>query len=168
MKNRRRRLTVNSAVQWALVRRILCHWVYFLVLTAALLPIWVAVMSWDIVGAPFGLRDAVAIGWERTVPMIVFFIAAAPMIAYDVLKLSNRFVGPVYRLHKSIKSLAAGEETPPIRLRAGDFWKDVIADFNVLAEQVASMRKREAADAGLEPATCGASEAEGPWRSDLQ
>ena len=69
-------------------------------------------------------------------PFIVFFIVIAPAIAYDILKLSHRFVGPVYRLHKAIKSLAAGEETPPVRLRKDDFWKDVIADFNVLAEQV--------------------------------
>ena len=98
-------------------------------------------------------------------PFILFFIAIAPAIAYDILKLSHRFVGPVYRLHKAIKSLAAGEETPPIRLRKDDFWKDVIADFNVLAEQVTSMRKQETPSASLEPASCGTSEADGRWES---
>ena len=49
MKNRRRKLTVDSAVQWALVRRILRHWADFLVMMEVLLPVWLAVMSWDTV-----------------------------------------------------------------------------------------------------------------------
>ena len=162
MKNRRTKLTVDSTVQWAIVRRVLYHWLYFLVLIAALLPFWVAVTSSDAVGTSLCLRDAVVTGWVRTVPLIVFFIVIAPMIVYDTLRLSHRFVGPVYRLRKAIRSLTAGEEIRPIRLRRGDFWKDVIADFNVLAEQVNAMRKRETSSVGLEPATCGASEAERP------
>jgi hypothetical protein len=160
MKNRRSKLAVDPTVQWAIVRRVLCHWVYFLVMTAVVLPVWIAVMSWDIVDKSFTFEEAVVTGCGRALPLIVFFIAIAPIIVYDVLKMSNRFVGPVYRLRKAIKDLAAGGETPPIQLRKDDFWKDVIADFNALAEQVASLRKRETPSATLEPATCGAPEAE--------
>jgi hypothetical protein len=158
MRNRRSKLTVDPTVQWALVKRVLRHWVCFLLMTAVVLPVLIALMSWDIVDSSFTFEEAVVTGCGRALPLILFFIAIAPMIVYDVLKLSHRFVGPVYRLHKAIKALAAGEETPPIQLRKDDFWKDVIADFNALAEQVATLRKRETPSASLELATCGTSE----------
>jgi hypothetical protein len=155
MKNRRKKLTVDPTVQWALVRQVLRHWIFFLVLTAIVMPMWVAAMSWDILGTSSSFEEAVVAGWQRTLPLVVIFIAIAPMIAYDILKVSHRFVGPVYRLHQAIRSLAEGAETPPIQLRKDDFWKDVAADFNTLAEQVASMRKAQTASAALEPAACG-------------
>jgi hypothetical protein len=158
MKNRRTKLIIDSAVQWAIVRRILRHWICFLVMTAVLMPLWLAVLSWDIVSNCGSLQEAIMTGWARSVPLIVFFVAITPIIVYDILKLSHRFVGPVYRLHKAIKDLAAGEEIPPIRLRKDDFWKNVIADFNALAEQVTSMRRQETPSASLEPITCGTSE----------
>ena len=165
MKNRRTKLVVDSSVQWTLVRRVACHWLYFLVLTAALLPFWVVIVSGDIVGASFRSREIVAASWLAPVPVILFFLAIAPMIVYDVLKLSHRIVGPVYQLHKAIKGLAAGEEIRPLQLREGDFWKEVAADFNALAEQVAALRKQETLAADPEPAACGASDAENRWES---
>jgi hypothetical protein len=163
MKNRRKKLTVDSAVQWALVRRVLWHWVYFLVLTATMLPLWMAVMSWDVGEKSFSIRGLLVLSCVRVVPVLLFFIGLAPLIVYDVLKLSHGFVGPIYQLHKAMEKVAAGEEIAPLRLRAGDFWQDVIADFNGLAQQVASLRQREPTSAGLEPATCGPPEAEGRW-----
>ncbi len=159
MNNRRTKLTIDSAVQWALVRRVLCHWFYFMLLTAIALPVWVAIVCGDIVGSP-NTHDVFGTNWARTTPVFFFFILAAPLIVYDVLKLSHRFVGPIYRLHKAIRDLAAGKEGPPVRLRKGDFWGDVIADFNALAEQVASLRKQETPSADREPAACDAPGAE--------
>jgi hypothetical protein len=163
MKNRRTKFVVDSSVQWTLVRRVACHWLFFLALTAALLPLWVVIMGGDIVGATYRWREIVAESWLRTLPVILFFLAIAPMIVYDVLKLSHRFAGPVCQLHKAIKGLAAGEEIRPLQLREGDFWKEVAADFNALAEQVAALRKQETPAANREPAACGASDAEDRW-----
>ena len=167
MENRRKKLTIDSTVQWALVRRVLRHWAYFLILTAALLPFWVAVMTRNTAVPPFSIGELLLSGWLMTQPIILFFLVVAPLIAYDILKLSHRFVGPIYQLHKAIKALAAGEEIPPVRVREGDFWKDVIANFNALAEQVATMRKRETPSTSLKPETCGTPEAEIHWESAL-
>jgi hypothetical protein len=161
MRERRKRLTTDSAVQWALVRRILWHWTYFLVLSVTLLPAWVAIASWDIINTSLSFGDAIVSAFVRVLPLAVFFLALVPLIIYDVLRLSNRFVGPVCRLHTAIKRLAAGEEVRPLRLRRDDFWQSVIADFNILAEQVNTMRREKTLSASLEPVACGMSEAEG-------
>ena len=161
MKRRRRRVIVDSAVQWTLVRRVLCHWACFLAVTALLLPFWMGVASGDILNASFGFRELLGRGLVRIVPVMIFFLAIAPPIAYDILKLSHRFVGPVHRLHKAIQALAAGEATPPVKLRKDDFWHEVMADFNVLAEQVAAMRKQAATTAPLPPVACAMPEMDG-------
>jgi hypothetical protein len=161
MRNRRKKLTIDSAVQWALVRRVLCHWTYFLILAVTVLPMWVAIASWDIVTTSVSFRHAIIVAVVRILPLAVFLIALVPLIIYDVLKLSNRFAGPMCRLHTAIKSLAAGEEVRPLQLREDDFWQNVIADFNVLAEQVNTMRREKTLSASLEPVACGTSEAEG-------
>jgi hypothetical protein len=163
MKEKRRRVIVDSAVQWALVRRVLRYGIFVLVMTEILLPLWFAFLSWGIVDSAGGLKEAILSGWQRSLPVLAFFVVIAPILAYDILKLSHRFAGPVYRLHKSIRSLNAGEEVVPIRLRENDFWKDLIDDFNELAEQVATLRKRAAVAGDLEPAACGISASERPW-----
>jgi hypothetical protein len=160
MRNRRKKLTIDSIVQRALVRRVLYHWAYFLILSIILLPLWVAIASWDIVNSFLPFRQAIIVAAVRIFPLAVFLLALVPLIIHDILTLSNRFAGPMYRLHTAIKSLAAGEEVRPLQLRKDDFWQDVIADFNTLAEQVNTMRREKALSASLEPAACGPSEVE--------
>jgi len=144
MKRRRKQLLVDPVVQWTLFRRVICHWLYFLVLTALVLPFWMAVVCGDIfAGTSFDLREIIAMSWVRSLPVLILLVVTAPLFAWDVLKLSHRFVGPIYQLHKAIKGLAAGENIQPVRLRPNDFWKQVIGDFNVLAERVTSMRRQE-------------------------
>jgi hypothetical protein len=167
MKNRRTKLTVDSTVQWALVRRVLRHWAMFLVMIVLLLPVWYALISLDIIGTSNSFLEAVIAGMGRSAPLLVFFAAIAPIIVYDILKLSNRFSGPVYRLHKGIKALTAGEEVLPIQLRKDDYWQHVIEDFNALAEQVASMRKRESSAANANPAVRTVEKAEEHLESAL-
>ena len=44
--------------------------------------------------------------------------------------MSNRFVGPMYRLRNTLRQLADGESVHPIKLREKDFWIDVADDVN--------------------------------------
>ena len=59
--------------------------------------------------------------------------------------MSNRFVGPIYRLRRSMRSLANGEEVDPVFLRDGDYWFDFAEDFNRVA---AEMGARQAIGSG--------------------
>lgn len=57
---------------------------------------------------------------------LIMFSAYAILLSYY----TNRLFGPVYRLHSSLKKLAANQETGPIKLRDGDHFMDLIDDFN--------------------------------------
>jgi hypothetical protein len=61
---------------------------------------------------------------------MVIYTAYSILLAY----FTNRLFGPIYRLHMTIKKSANGEVMPPIRLRKGDRFLDLIDDYNRLME----------------------------------
>jgi hypothetical protein len=53
-------------------------------------------------------------------------------VIYDVVRMSNRFCGPLFRLRRSIRALSRGEHVDPISFREGDFWPEIAQEFNTL------------------------------------
>lgn len=51
-------------------------------------------------------------------------------ITFDMLRLSNRFAGPVFRMQRELKQIAQGGKPEPIRLRDNDYWHDFADDLN--------------------------------------
>ncbi|MFH1266132.1 MAG: hypothetical protein ABIK89_10420 [Planctomycetota bacterium] len=158
MRTRRKKQFIDSAVQGALVRRIVFHWLLFFAAALIVLPFWQVLRSGDLFGS---FSKLMLNGLAETAPVLVVLLAMIPLFVWDTVKLSNRFTGPMYRFHKTVQSLAAGEEVRPVRLRKGDFWKDVAEDFNAMLERLAAERKQNAPDPDLEPVTCGAPDSEG-------
>lgn len=154
MKSRRKKHLIDWAVQGALVRRIVLHWLIFLGLAALMLPLWQLWASGNIF-RPFS--TLVAESWRNTAPVFLALIALLPLFIWDTITLTHRFAGPMYRFHSSIKRLAAGEDVPPIRLRKGDFWTEFADDFNVLLKRLADERHDAEAEEP-EPVGCAASE----------
>ncbi len=151
MKNRRKRYYIDSVVQGVLLRRIVLHWFIFFALASVLMPLW-HVMQTATFSKPFG--SLLIEGWKETLPVLLLLGAMLPIFVWDTLKLSHRFAGPMYRIHQTIRGLIAGEDFRPIRLRPGDFWKDMAADFNCMVQRLASqaakgqpLPERDAADA---------------------
>lgn len=141
MKNRRRKYSIDSAVQGALVRRLMYHWLTFSALCALLLPVWRVINGGNVQG-PFTMlvREACI----EMIPVFLFMLLLLPMFVWDTIKLSNRFAGPMYRFRGVLRRMAAGENVEPIRLRRGDFWTDVADDINALAERFSSLEEKAA------------------------
>lgn len=158
MKSRRKKHFVDSAVQGALVRRIILHWLIFLGLAALMLPLWQLWASGNIF-SPFS--TLVAESWKNTAPVFLALIALLPLFIWDTVTLTHRFAGPMRRFHGSIKSLAAGDKVDPIRLRKGDFWMEFAEDFNLLLERLDAER-RPGEEEDQELVACAASTAGEP------
>ena len=82
----------------------------------------------------------------RAAPFIVFASTVAvtllvPIIAYDVLVISNRFAGPLYRMRRSLRALGAGESVDPIHFRDHDFLQELAVEFNAVADRVEQLRR---------------------------
>lgn len=65
----------------------------------------------------------------------------APLFAYDLIHVSNRFVGPMFRLRRELRKLSNGETVPPMYSRQGDFWADASDSFNRLREELVELRQ---------------------------
>jgi len=135
MKERRTKVVSYKKIQFALAKRIMLHWGILFLTSIALLTIWQLLVSGD----PFNLySDHMKAMWAKVIPVFVVFLALLPVFVYDTVKFSNKFTGPVYRLQKTMQSLAEGEITNQIKFRKNDFWHDLAEDFNNLLEKTDS------------------------------
>jgi hypothetical protein len=80
-------------------------------------------------------------------PAAIGSLLLLPIVLVDVLRLSNRFTGPMFRVRRTLKQLSQGQPVPPLTFRDGDFWTEFAVDFNAVAER---LRELEAKVATLE------------------
>ena len=66
-------------------------------------------------------------------PVVVVSLILLPGVIFDLVRMSNRFAGPVYRLRGLMRDLARGKPVEPVRFRHGDFWQEFADDFNTVA-----------------------------------
>ncbi|MEX2188411.1 MAG: hypothetical protein WD875_16505 [Pirellulales bacterium] len=131
----RRQLFVDSTLQGALLTRCVFYW------GMCLAAVFASLLCWDALVGPAQLFYARIEGtWLRYAPALLFVAALTPIIAYDFLRLSNRFAGPMIRMRRTMRDLAQGERVEPVVLRRNDFWRDFADEFNAV---ILRMRKLE-------------------------
>ncbi len=126
-KNFRRRLFVDPQVQGALILRVVLYWVLCLVTITLML------LCWRILTGPARLFythfDDM---WFHYGPAMVASCIMLPLLVVDIVRLSNRFVGPLVRLRRAMRALARGEHVQPVSFREGDFWLEFAQEFNAM------------------------------------
>jgi hypothetical protein len=131
MAHLRKRIFVDSAVQGALIRNVLTHWLIFVFTLAVILGavqfFQNPVVSADELLTTFPRRNGLT---------FVILLLMLPTFLWDTVRLSNRFAGPVLRLRRMMQSLAAGEDPGELRFREGDFWSELGEHFNGIRARV--------------------------------
>lgn len=134
--SQRSRILVDPQVQWSIAGRILCHWALFAV---CLVSISAMVRIMSAAGdQPFA--EAWRSAARAQVPLLGVMFLLLPVFLRDTLKLSNRFAGPMYRLRTALRSLAEKEPAHAINFRTGDFWQEAAADFNIVVDELQTLR----------------------------
>lgn len=135
---KRKRLLVDIKVQGALALRVVFYWFM------CLLTVTIGLLVWRMVTGPARLFythfDDM---WFHYGPALVGSILLLPLVVVDVLRTSNRFVGPLYRMRGDMRRLARGEKVRPIIFREGDFWHEVADEFNAMVAKFESDRQDE-------------------------
>ena len=134
--NRRRQYLIDGPVQLVLLRRLGLYAAYCLI-TATLLVFFWRLLSG---GETPAYRHLVSAVTDST-PLLLALVALLPFVAYDLMKLTNRFVGPVYRVQVTLMRLARGESIRPVQFRDGDFWSDMAPKLNVLAARLGQLEE---------------------------
>jgi hypothetical protein len=127
----RKRFFVDPQVQGALLYRSFLYWLVCIGLMTAMLACWQV-----FTGPPQPLVEVFATLWFNYAPALVVAVLVLPLMLFDVVRFSNRFVGPVYRLRSSMRQIGRGEEIGPIKFREGDFWIEVADEFNRVVERI--------------------------------
>jgi len=127
----RKRLFVDRKVQRALMVRALAYWF------CCLATVGLAHIVWNLATNRYASPNEYFLdAWDFFLPAIVVSLLVLPLLMYDILKLSNRFTGPLYRVRRELRRLAAGEPVVPVRFRSDDFWLDLADEFNAAAQRM--------------------------------
>jgi len=127
----RQKLFVDPQVQGTLLCRVGLYWSICVGLIMAIL----ACLQFAS-GSATTLPDVFRQLWFQYSPALVVSFLVLPLVLLDVVRISNRFVGPMYRLRHSMRRLARGERVAPIKFRDGDFWLEFAEEFNKISELV--------------------------------
>jgi hypothetical protein len=139
---------IDPKVQGTLARRLVFHYTIFLV-GSSLFAFLLQVMT-----NPFTpLSQTVQELWWSQGPFILVGFCLIPVFVNDTIKLSHRFVGPIVRVHGDIKRSASGEQVKAIQLRPGDFWHELVDDFNMMLTRTNEFNSKEPSNSSNEPAT---------------
>lgn len=125
---RRRQILCDREVQGALMVRVVMYWLF------CLLTITLMLVCWSVVsGPPRRFAPLMADLYQRYAPALAASLLVLPIVMIDVIRLSNRFVGPIKRLRDGMTALAEGEDVSPMKFRDHDFWAQLADLFNTIA-----------------------------------
>ena len=131
MKRVRKKLFVDPKVQGALVVRVVLYW------AVCIITITLMLLCWRIVTGPARMFythfDDM---WFHFGPALVASFLLLPLVIVDIIRVSNRFAGPMFRLRRSMRAFARGEHVEPIHFRKGDFWREFAEEFNAMVSRV--------------------------------
>jgi hypothetical protein len=131
----RSKIFINGPIQGTLVTRIALYWLLSLFIQAALIMVLSAGT-----GRAENLYQLSEQFWWHAKLVLAAAILTLPLLAFDVIKLSHRWVGPIYRLRTAMDALALGEDVQPLTFRAGDYWQDLAVSFNAVLRRVEHAR----------------------------
>jgi hypothetical protein len=126
-KPRRKKHFIDAGVQGSLARRIIGHWLVYM-LVAGVLAFLLQVLS-----NPFRpLSEHARELWWTHGPFLLVLLFLLPVFVVDTIKLSHRFAGPVYNLRRAIRDIVQGKPPRRLKFRRHDFWHDLADDYNAM------------------------------------
>jgi len=128
---RRGQIFVDRDVQFALMLRVTGYWMFCLLSISLMLICWSAYTG---PSRPF--IDLATDLYHRYGPCLIASLLLLPVAMMDVLRLSNRFVGPVSRMRSTLKELAGGRDVERMHFRDDDYWRELAGDLNEVATRL--------------------------------
>jgi hypothetical protein len=129
-KNKRRTVLVDKTTQVAIVKQSLLHWLYHSLVTI----VFLAILQF-VLGGMFKPWDEIWQSiWPIAASVYLSLFVLLPVFVLSSFKLSNRFAGPIGRVRRALRDIAAGKPYVPLQVRDGDFWPEIAQEFNAAVE----------------------------------
>ena len=135
---KRKRLLVDAKVQGPLVFRVVAYWM------ACVATIEILNLGWQVATCPdqptfadyFLNQD-----WRSSCVRIVASTLLLVPVVFDMLRFSNRFVGPVYRMQRVLRKVVEDGTVEHVRLRDNDYWHDFAGYLNAALSRLTGQGK---------------------------
>ena len=129
-KHARLKKMINWTIQGPIVTRLLVHFLSYNVATVFLLLVvygirgsLAAVSDQPLVAAPMTF-------WQQAAPVVICMFVMMPFMVWDLMKLTNRIAGPLYRFESLLKEYGKTGTLPLAVLRDDDLLTDYRQHFN--------------------------------------
>ncbi len=140
-RRQRKHLFVDPKVQGALIVRAVLYWIVCLITMTLML------LCWQMITGPARvLSTRFDEMWVYYRPAVLASFLLLPLVIIDIVRLSNRFVGPLLRLRRSMRQLARGEDVEPLEFRDADFWREIADEFNAVRARMKAVADSTHAD----------------------
>lgn len=139
---KRTRLLIDAKVQGAILIRMLMFWMFCVLFIT--LPLFIAI---SFTNPEMSIPEAALDIWDKCGPMLTAVVLLLPLACYDLLKLTHKFAGPLFRLHRELTRLADGEHVQPLKFRDADFWQEIANPFNKIIQELNESRGKLVATA---------------------
>ena len=134
----RRRVLVDLKLQGVLCYRVAVYWICCLMCVGLFLG-WGTAFD----GAYDSSRQWLERFWQESGAVIILPLLFLPFVMLDCLIWSNTFAGPFMRLRRAMRNVADGKTGETIRLRRGDYLKDVVEDYNRIVARLQEYEAKE-------------------------
>lgn len=124
---RRHKLYADRKLQGALLAHAAIYWFYCLFSVTMIAVCWIIFTK-----QPESSAELFTQLWLNCGPALLGSVLLLPLVMLDCLRLSNRFAGPMVRMQRLMRELAAGETPPPFELRPGDYWTEFADNMNIV------------------------------------
>jgi hypothetical protein len=138
---RRTKHFIDSNVQGALARRIIVHWLVFMMVTGFISFVL------QVLANPFRpVSEHFQDLWNTQGPFLLVMVFLLPVFVMDTVKLSHRFAGPIFNLRRAIQEIAQGKPAKRLKFRNRDFWHGLADDYNAMLTKVGALEENSTKD----------------------
>ena len=127
---------INWTIQGPIVIRLMVHFFAYNTATLFLLLVVYGVKSSLAAVADSPVSAEPVTFWQQASPVVICMLVMMPFMIWDLMKLTNRIAGPLYRFESILKDFSQTGTLKPAVLRQGDLLTDYQNQFN---EFVAAM-----------------------------
>lgn len=145
---KRHRILVDREVQGGIAWRLTLHWV-----ATAIVALSMTVLLQFFADPTTTMLGHLTTRADRWAPVMIAFAVTLPIAVLNLVRFAHKFAGPVVRLRRMMRELAAGEEVGPLKFRDGDCWGELADDFNKLVETMNELRAEAHAKSQAKGAT---------------
>jgi hypothetical protein len=128
---RRRQFIADRQLQGALLVHTAIYWFYCLFSVTLIAVCWIILTK-----QPESSTELFTQLWLNCGPALLGSVLLLPLVLLDCLRLSSRFAGPMVRMQRMMRELAAGESPPAISLRPGDYWTEFAENMNIVMQRL--------------------------------